>query len=49
MVNPVKIKLLTKDNYDTWRMQVEAVLIKGDLWEYMTGECSLPQPTDSSA
>ena len=49
MMNPVKVELLTKDNYDTWRMQIEAVLIKGDLWEYVSGECSLPQPTESSA
>lgn len=37
MVNPSKIELLTMDNYDTWRMQIEAVLIKGDLWEYVSG------------
>ncbi|KMQ90721.1 retrovirus-related pol polyprotein from transposon tnt 1-94 [Lasius niger] len=49
MVNPAKIELLTKDNYDTWRMQIEAVLIKGDLWEYVSGECILPLPADASA
>lgn len=49
MVNPAKIKLLTKDNYDTWRMQIEAVLIKNDLWEYVSGECPLPKlPADKT-
>lgn len=46
--NLAKIELLTKNNYDTWQMQIEAVLIKGDLWEYVSGECTLPQPADSS-
>lgn len=32
-----RIELLSKDNYDTWSMQVEALLIKNDVWDYVNG------------
>lgn len=40
-----RIELLSKDNYDTWRMQVEALLTKDDLWEYISRERVKPEPT----
>lgn len=35
-MNSTRIELLSKDNYDTWRMQVKA-LIKNDAWEFVSG------------
>lgn len=29
--------MLNRSNYDTWSIQVEALLIKSDLWEYVSG------------
>lgn len=37
-----RIEVLTKENYDTWKIQAEALLIKNDLWEYVSGEINLP-------
>ena len=39
-----RIETLTKDNYDTWKMQVEALLQKNDLWEYVDGTSTRPTP-----
>lgn len=36
-MNSTRIELLSKDNYDTWRMQVKALLIKNDAWEFVSG------------
>lgn len=33
-----RIELLSKDNYDTWCIQAEALLIKNDGWEYASGQ-----------
>ncbi|BET02189.1 Hydra magnipapillata [Nesidiocoris tenuis] len=38
-----KIAVLGRDNFDTWRIQIEAVLTKSDLWEYVDG--SIVKPT----
>jgi len=32
-----RIELLSKDNFDTWKLQVRAVLIKNDVWEHVNG------------
>ncbi|KAG8226904.1 hypothetical protein J437_LFUL007818 [Ladona fulva] len=37
------IELLSKDKYNTWRMQVEALLIKNDTLGYVNGKISLPE------
>ena len=42
-INSTRIELLTKDNYETWMMQVEALLTKGDLWQYVSGEKLKPE------
>jgi len=42
VVNSTCIELLTKQNYDTWRIQVEALLVKSDSWPYVNGD--IPKP-----
>jgi len=39
-----RIEVLTKENYDTWKMQAKALLTKNDLWEYVSGDIVLPPP-----
>jgi len=46
---PYRIELLSKDNYDTWKLQVEALLTKNDLWEYVNGEKVKPEPVPGTA
>lgn len=41
-INSTRLELLSKDNYDTWRIQAEALLIKNDTWGYVSGEKSKP-------
>jgi len=45
IVNSTRIELLTKHNYDTWRIQVEALLVKSDSWPYVNGDISKPMVT----
>lgn len=40
--NIMRIEALNKVNYDTWKLQVEAVLIKNDLWGYVNGSLAKP-------
>ena len=37
--------MLEKDNYETWRMQMEAVLVKNELWQYVNGKLVKPENT----
>lgn len=37
-----RIEPLTKNNYDTWKLQAEAILIKSNLWRYVNGEEKCP-------
>lgn len=37
-----RIEILNRDNYDTWKLQMKAVLMKNDAWEYVSGECVKP-------
>lgn len=37
-----RIEPLNKDNYDTWKLQAEAILIKSNLWKYVNGEEKRP-------
>lgn len=37
-----RIDTLNKDNYDTWKIQMEALLIKNDAWSYVNGEIKQP-------
>jgi predicted flap endonuclease-1-like 5' DNA nuclease len=37
-----RIETLNKENYDTWKMQMEALLIKNDAWSYVNGAMVKP-------
>jgi len=39
----VRIEALSKDNYDSWKMQMEALLIKNDAWSYVNGNRPKPE------
>ena len=38
----VRFVPLGKDNFDTWKIQAEALLIKSDGWSYVDGSCKKP-------
>lgn len=42
MSHLTSIDKLGKDNFDTWKLQIEAVLIKNDHWNYVTGKEAKP-------
>jgi hypothetical protein len=43
--NSTRFEILNKSNYDTWKIQVKALLIKNDTWsyEYVSGEKPKPK------
>ncbi|EFA04806.1 hypothetical protein TcasGA2_TC014855 [Tribolium castaneum] len=43
-----RIELLNKENYDTWKIQMQAVLIKCDLWDYTNGVKVKPEPGEDN-
>ena len=48
----VRFEVLNKDNFDTWKIQMRAVLIKNDMWSYVNGTKVKPEPVagaDSAA
>ena len=45
--NSPRVELLNRDNYDTWKIQVEAILVKNDEWEYVSGSKTRPDIVDS--
>jgi len=47
----VRIEPLNRDNFDTWKIQMEALLIKNDTWMYVNGERTKPQaiPNDPNS
>ncbi|XP_043285934.1 ubiquitin carboxyl-terminal hydrolase 47-like [Venturia canescens] len=42
-----RIELLTKNNFDTWSMQIEALLTKDELWAYVDGSNKISAAEDS--
>ncbi|KAH0818421.1 hypothetical protein GEV33_004369 [Tenebrio molitor] len=42
--NSTRFEILNKSNHDTWKIQVEVLLIKNDTWPYVSG--LKPQVTD---
>lgn len=38
-----RIEILSKDNFDTWKMQMEALLIKNDAWDFVCGKRPKPE------
>jgi len=45
----VRIEPLGKDNYDTWRIQMEALLVKSDSWSVVNGETAKPEAVEGNA
>ena len=43
-----RIEPLGKHNYDSWRIQIEALLIKPDGWNYVFGTTVKPEPSLST-
>lgn len=41
--NNTRIEVLSKNNYDTWKIHMEALLIKNDAWSYVTGATVKPE------
>jgi len=42
MANGTRIEKLDDSNYESWKMDVESLLIYDDLWEYTSGETLKP-------
>lgn len=45
----MRIDLLSKDDYDTWAIQMEAILTKNDAWEYVCGNKIKPEIVEGNA
>ncbi|KAG5323079.1 POLX protein, partial [Pseudoatta argentina] len=45
----VRIEALNKDNYDNWKMQMEALLVRNHAWQYVNGACPKPERIDGDA
>ena len=41
-INSTKLEMLSKDNYDSWKIHAQALLIKMDGWDYVSG--AIPKP-----
>ena len=39
----VHIEKLSKENYETWKLQMKAILIQNDFWEYVNGSKQPPE------
>ncbi|GBM59315.1 Retrovirus-related Pol polyprotein from transposon TNT 1-94 [Araneus ventricosus] len=45
MGSNIAIEKLSKDNYDSWKLQIEAILVKNDHWNFVTGAERKPEVT----
>ncbi|GBM45973.1 hypothetical protein AVEN_96911-1 [Araneus ventricosus] len=45
----MRIELLTRDNSETWKIQMRALLVKKDLWTYAGGIKVKPELIDGNA
>ena len=45
----MRIEALAKDNFDTWKLQVRALLVKNDAWDYVSGEKVKPEIVQGDA
>lgn len=41
-VNKIFVEKLNNQNYETWRIRVQMLLIKEDLWEFLESDCPNP-------
>lgn len=39
----IRIEALNRENYDTWKLQMQALLTKNDAWSYVSGESRKPE------
>lgn len=46
MASITRIEPLTKDNYESWKLQAEAILVKNDSWQFVNG--LVPKPTGTA-
>lgn len=44
-----RIELLSKNNFDTWKLQVRAILVKNEVWDYVCGSKVRPAVTAEDA
>ncbi|KAG7197002.1 hypothetical protein KM043_017538 [Ampulex compressa] len=47
--NTMQIPLLSRDNYDTWRLRIQAVMTKNKTWPYASRRNTKPEPTAENA
>ncbi|KMQ84567.1 retrovirus-related pol polyprotein from transposon tnt 1-94, partial [Lasius niger] len=45
----VRIEVLTRENYDTWKLQMQALLTKNDAWAYVSGDLQRPAVIEGDA
>jgi hypothetical protein len=46
--NVIRIEPLGKENYDTWKLQMEAVLVKNEMWGYVNGSIKKPNNEENT-
>lgn len=46
--NILRIPTLSRDNYDTWKLRIQAVMIKNKTWAYVSGEKSQASEAEES-
>jgi len=46
---PDRMELLGKENYETWKIHMESILIMNDAWEYVSGEKTKPEEVRGNA
>ncbi|EFN62015.1 hypothetical protein EAG_09733, partial [Camponotus floridanus] len=45
--NITRIPLLSRDNYDTWKLRIQALMTKNKTWAYASGERPAPQTAET--
>lgn len=45
----VRIEVLTRENYDTWKLQMQGLLMKNDAWAYVSGDLQRPAVIEGDA
>lgn len=44
-----RIEALNKENFDTWKLQMQALLVKNDAWVYVSGQLAKPSVASEAA
>lgn len=45
----IRIEVLNRENYDTWKLQMQALLTKNNAWMYVSGELQKPEVIEGNA